>query len=264
MVKIEKQIVSENVINKRTYGYGNKKKRIVIHQTGNTKSGANAQRHADLQKNMNPREASWHIQIDDKKAIQSFPFEVKTWASGNCNQDSINIEFCVNSDANYNKVISNAVIVVKQIMKKEKISINNVIRHFDCTGKNCPEQLMRGYKGITWNDFIKMIQDSNTSKVNNKTKLKVNGKLDTTTIEELQRYFGTVIDGEISNVSLVVRALQSFLISKGYKVAQDGKWEFWTTYRLQQYFNQKPDGVISKPVSLCIMELQRRLNKGKL
>lgn len=43
-------------------GYGNGKKFITVHQTGNTSRGANAAMHAKLQFN-NPRDASWHWQV---------------------------------------------------------------------------------------------------------------------------------------------------------------------------------------------------------
>src|SRR5690606_40500574 len=79
-VKIKKQLVSSTIIKERSYGYGNKKKFITIHETANTNKGANAQAHANLQSRKNPREASWHYQVDDKEIIQSFPDDVMCWS----------------------------------------------------------------------------------------------------------------------------------------------------------------------------------------
>ena len=76
-MQITKQLVSQNVINQRSYGKGNPKKYITVHQTGNTDKGANAQVHANLQSRLNPRQASWHYQVDDKVVIQSFEDDVK-------------------------------------------------------------------------------------------------------------------------------------------------------------------------------------------
>src|SRR5690625_753819 len=101
-MQIKKQLVSQDVINKRSYGKGNPKRYITVHQTGNTSRGANAQVHANLQSRLNPRQASWHYQVDDKEVIQSFSDDVKCWHAGDGqgkgNTESIAIEMCINSD----------------------------------------------------------------------------------------------------------------------------------------------------------------------
>lgn len=83
------------------------------------------------------------------------------------------------------------------------------------------------------------------------------------TDRDLQRYFGTPVDGIISRPSLVIKALQRFLNSKGAKLNVDGFFGPLTISALQRYFGTPVDGKLSKP-SLVIKELQRRLNKGKL
>lgn len=167
MVKIKKQLTSQNVINKVTYGTGNTRKYIVIHETANTSKGANAQAHANLQSNGNSRSASWHYQADDKQVIQSFNDNIKCWHSGSSkyNNESIGIEICVNSDGNYKQAVNNAIELTKQLMKKYNIPTSNVIQHNTASGKDCPRYLRAGNKGITWSQFkAKLTNTSTTTK----------------------------------------------------------------------------------------------------
>jgi len=111
MVKIRKNIVPNHIANRVTYGGNNSKKYIVIHETANTRKGANANAHARLQANGNSRNASWHYQVDDKEIVQSFSDNSQCWHAGNkyYNENSIGIEICVNSDGDFKKAVDNAV-----------------------------------------------------------------------------------------------------------------------------------------------------------
>src|SRR5690625_3734034 len=103
MLNIRKHLVSENIAKRVTYNGTNSKKYIVIHETANTRKGANANAHARLQASGNSRQASWHYQVDDKEIIQSFEDDVQCWGAGNryYNENGIQIEICVNRDGNY-------------------------------------------------------------------------------------------------------------------------------------------------------------------
>jgi len=164
MVTMKQQLVSDAVIRTKTYGGGNKRTYITIHETANTSKGANAQAHANLQSNGNARDASWHWQVDDKQAIQSFNHNISCWHGGDGrlgvgNRHSIAIEICVNSDGDFKKAVQNAVALVKHIMLQEKIAIQNVVQHNHWSGKNCPTNLRNGSKGVNWADFIKMVRE---------------------------------------------------------------------------------------------------------
>lgn len=156
MVKVKKQIIKDL---SNTYGKGNPARYITIHETANHDKGAGAQTHADLQSN--GYSATWHYQVDDKKAVQSFEHSVKCWHAGDGkgpgNTESIGIEICVNSDSNFEKAVENAAELTKKIMKQENIPAKNVVQHNHWSGKNCPAQLRSG-KGVSWNDFKRMIE----------------------------------------------------------------------------------------------------------
>ena len=286
MVKIKKQLVSSR---KNTYDGTNGRKYITIHETDNTNKGANAQAHANLQSRGNSRSASWHWTVDDKEAIQSFPHTVRCWAAGDGkgdgNYNSINIEICVNSDGDFNKAVENAAELTRMIMEQENIPLSNVVQHNHWSGKNCPRNLRSGSKGITWNDFLNMVvgkkvdtpkKEVKPAQTKNKANLIVDGKWGSETTKALQKALGTVVDGVISSQprnhvteaiyggitwgtkgSMMVRALQKKV---GAKV--DGKLGPETVRKLQRYLGTPVDGKISRPTSLVVKELQRRLNEG--
>lgn len=157
-ITIKKQLVTNL---SKTYGKRNQQKYIVIHQTGNTSKGADAQAHANLQSNGNLRSSSWHITVDDKEAIQSYDYDVSCWHAGDGygdgNLHGIAVEICINSDGDYVKAILNAVDVVKQLQKKFNIPTSRVKQHAHFSGKNCPSQIRSNVKGISWDDFIKKV-----------------------------------------------------------------------------------------------------------
>jgi N-acetylmuramoyl-L-alanine amidase CwlA len=138
---------------------------LTIHETDNTASGANAEAHARLQENGNSRQASWHLQVDDLKCIQSIPFNEIAWAAGDGangpgNRKSIHLEICVNSDGNYKKAVQNAAIVAAQVMKQFNIPIANLVQHNHWSGKNCPSIMRSGKKGIIWSIFVEWVKQN--------------------------------------------------------------------------------------------------------
>jgi len=142
------------------FGGVNKKLKITIHLTGNRSKGANAKMHANLQSRVYG--ASWHWQVDDKEAIQSFEH---TWqcfhagdGAGNGNKHSIGIEGCINSDGDYVKSVTNMAELTAKICKQENLDpVKDVVRHYDWSGKHCPSQIMDGWYGITWAKFKQMV-----------------------------------------------------------------------------------------------------------
>jgi len=146
MITIRKKLVRDEQANKVTYGKANTRKFIVVHETDNTRIGADADAHARLQYNGNSRSASWHYTVDDKEAVQSFEHAWKCWAAGSNtgNNEGIQIEVCVNSDGNYEKAMQNATELVAKVMKDENIPIQNVVQHNHFSGKGCPRSMREG------------------------------------------------------------------------------------------------------------------------
>jgi N-acetylmuramoyl-L-alanine amidase CwlA len=161
MVTVIKNLVSKSIADKVSYDSVNTKKYIIIHETGNKAKGADAKSHGNLQANGNSRQASWHYSVDDKVAVQSFDHKVSCWAAGNetGNKQGIQIEICVNEGGDFKKAVRNTSELVKEIMKQENIRIDYVKQHNFFSGKNCPENLRNGNKGITFNNLIEMIKE---------------------------------------------------------------------------------------------------------
>lgn len=168
MITIRKQLVKNSV--KPKYRVDGKEvilnmvpKLIVVHQTGNFSRGANAQAHANLQSNGNSRNASWHIQVDDKEAIQSLPFNecalhAGDGLNGKGNRTGVAVEICVNSDADYKKSVENGAKVVAKLMKELDLPISSVKQHNSFSGKDCPSEIRKGRVGITWSKFLDMVK----------------------------------------------------------------------------------------------------------
>lgn len=159
-MRIRQHLVSTATANKITSGKGNTRRKICIHETDNTSKGSRADNHARLQANGNSRKASWHWQVDDIEAVQSFDHSYRCWAAGSTkgNNEAIHIEICVNSDGNYKKAVQNAAKLVAKIMKDEKLSMNDIVQHNDYSGKNCP-RVLRSASVVTWFEFKQMVKN---------------------------------------------------------------------------------------------------------
>lgn len=148
------EIVKRISNNKNHYGVGNGKKFITIHDTGNKSKGANAMAHSNFINNGS--KSTWHYTVDEKQIIQHFDDSIRCWHSGdgrgNGNMNSIGIEMCINSDGNFNKTIENTIELVKYLMSKYNIPINNIVQHNKWSGKNCPSSIRSG-KPIDWSTF---------------------------------------------------------------------------------------------------------------
>lgn len=167
-MEIKRQIVSPSIASKVTYGGRNPFTTVTVHQTGNKARGAGAQTHANLQSNGNARAASWHWSVDDKIAVQSFEHTAQCWAAGDGrgpgNTASVHVEICINSDADYTQSVANGARLVAKLLADNGLSISAVKQHYDWSRKNCPAQIRAGQAGITWADFIAMVNGAEAPK----------------------------------------------------------------------------------------------------
>ena len=132
---------------------------IVIHDTGNTGKGANANAHFNYFNGGN-RNSSADFFVDDTQVLQVNDYtKYYTWHCGDgkgkygiTNSNSIGIEICINSDGNYNIAFQNAVELTKHLMKELNIPVERVVRHYDASRKNCPAS-MSGNNWELWSKF---------------------------------------------------------------------------------------------------------------
>lgn len=160
MFQIEKKQIAYNRA-KRTSSI----KYIVIHDTGNKSKGADADAHFNYF-NGGDRNSSADFFVDDAKILQVNDFaRYYTYHVGDgkgkygiTNQNSIGIEICVNADGDYFKAFVKAVELTKYLMKELNIPIENVVRHYDASRKNCPASMsLDGW--LKWNEFKKSLTE---------------------------------------------------------------------------------------------------------
>ena len=158
---IKRLIVSDAISNRVSFGKGNPRNYLTIHQTGNTSAGANAMAHHRLQARSGVG-YGWHWQVDDKEAIQTHDHDFKIWHAGDGrgkgNTESISIEICVNLDGDYNQAVENGAKLASIILKEENIPIERMVQHNYWTGKNCPEQIRACKNGICWSNFVEKVK----------------------------------------------------------------------------------------------------------
>ena len=124
---------------------------ITIHSTANPKSTAINERNW-LVNPSNTRNASWHIAVDDKECVEAIPLNEQAYHSGSSkgNNSSIGIEIC--ESGNRKQTIQNAIELVAKMLHERNWNISNLRRHFDWSGKNCPN-IMSANNWADWHKF---------------------------------------------------------------------------------------------------------------
>lgn len=130
---------------------------ITIHSTGNPRSTARNER-AWLTNPSNNRQASWHIVVDEKEAIEAIPLNEVAWHAGNStgNRTSIGIEICESGDRV--KTLGNAVKLTAKLLKERGWGMDKLRRHYDWSGKVCPRIFYDGGKWAGWEKFKQDVQ----------------------------------------------------------------------------------------------------------
>lgn len=141
-------------------GNGKKNKYIVIHYVGatggaeanckyfkNTYRGASAHyfvgHNGEVWQCVKDEDISWHCGAQVYKHKEAR------------NTNSIGVEMCCYKGASgwyfTEQTIQSTITLVKELMQKHSIPVGNVIRHYDVTGKVCPEPYVRDAKA--WDNF---------------------------------------------------------------------------------------------------------------
>lgn len=140
---------------------------IVVHYTANNGDRAEGNGNYFAQANRN---ASAHYFVDENTIVQSVLDNDTAWHCGaksyrheKCrNDNSIGVEMCSEKDSNgqyyINEQTQNTTIVlVKTLMEKYNIPLENVLRHYDVTEKMCPEPFVRNE--VQWLDFKRKLSE---------------------------------------------------------------------------------------------------------
>lgn len=140
---------------------------IVEHYTAN--NGDTAKNNADYFAGTGNLSASAHYFVDENGVWQSVKDTDTAYHCGTTgtykhpkcrNANSIGIEMCSRKDANgryyiEDATIKNAANLTKELMKKYNIPKENVIRHYDVTGKICPAPMVTNES--LWKEFKNML-----------------------------------------------------------------------------------------------------------
>ena len=155
--------IKEMPANASNYTKGRKQsvQYIVVHYTANNGDRAESNGKYFQQPNRN---ASAHYFVDENDVVQSVKDSDTAWHCGaknykhnKCrNDNSIGVEMCSEKDSSGQYYINEetqkkALEVVKWLMEKYGVPLENVLRHYDVTGKLCPEPFVRNQ--VQWLDF---------------------------------------------------------------------------------------------------------------
>lgn len=151
---------------------GNSIKYIVVHYTAG--NGDTAMNNAQYFHNNSGLNASAHYFMDENSVVQSVRDTDGAWHCGGplesshhplhnicMNRNSLGVEMC--SDKVNGKYVITAqtvdrtVELVRWLMDKYGIDVDHVVRHYDVTGKDCPEPWVRNPQ--LWQKFKDMLTE---------------------------------------------------------------------------------------------------------
>lgn len=201
-----------NIANSGNYTRGRTRsvKYIVVHYTAN--NGDTAKGNCNYFAT-GGRNASAHYFVDENGMYQSVADGDTAWSVGasryvhdDCrNNNSISVEMCsrIGMEGKYfikEGTVNNTVELVKMLMEKHNVPISNVLRHYDVTGKKCPEPFVRDT--AQWVAFKKRLEEEEMEKT--AVKIRVDGEINTldgfnvggtnyVTIRELCKLLGVTV-----------------------------------------------------------------------
>jgi len=128
---------------------------IVIHYTANpgTTAQQNRSYFEGLAESKETKASSHFIVGLSGEIIMCVPLEEIAYASNERNADTIAIECCIDNDAGkFSEKTYNALVkLTAWLVGKYDLTMDDVIRHYDITGKNCPKYFVEHESA--WDDF---------------------------------------------------------------------------------------------------------------
>lgn len=132
-----------------------KVKGIVVHYTGNPGTTAMQNRNyfEGLAESKVTKASSHYIVGLSGEIIQCVPLDEIAYASNHRNADTISIECCINNDAGKftEKTYDALVHLTAWLVGEYDLKIDDIIRHYDVTGKVCPKYFVEHESA--WVDF---------------------------------------------------------------------------------------------------------------
>ena len=134
---------------------------IVLHYTANP--GTSAQNNRDYfegLKDSHLTHASSHFIVGlEGEIIQCIPTAEQAYASNTRNVDTVSIETCyTNEDGSYSRATYDSMVhLTAWLMGKFNLKTENVIRHYDVTGKACPLYFVEHEDA--WEQFLRDVED---------------------------------------------------------------------------------------------------------
>lgn len=159
-MKVEQApVVSEKLLTINEYSRPGTKleqvKGIVVHYTGNPGTTAMQNRNyfEGLAQSKQTKASSHYIIGLSGEIIQCVPLDEIAYASNQRNADTISIECCIDNEAGrFNEKTYDALVALTAWLVGEyDLKINDIIRHHDVTGKNCPKYFVENESA--WVDF---------------------------------------------------------------------------------------------------------------
>lgn len=223
MLPIQKLFINYNFSNR-----SEKISYIVIHDVG---AHSTARNNRDYFAGGN-RNASADFFIDSTNIIQTMDYNTHySWSIGDGNNkygkhngNVVAIEMCLESNLKASAcTVNNTIDLVKYLMKALNISADNVVRHYDCSHKNCPGSFSAN-NWEEWTTFKKQLSNIVlTAKVSSYTAVKL-GEVTATTLNQRDHasasspIVSTFKKGAIVHVYGLVNGFYSVLENKV------GKW----------------------------------------
>lgn len=134
---------------------------VVVHYTANP--GSSAQNNRDyfegLRKTKATKASSHFIIGINGEIIQCIPLNEIAYASNKRNSDTISIECChPDSTGRFtNATYESLQKLVKSLMITYSLNKNDIIRHYDVTGKECPKYFVKYPQ--KWEEFKDSLED---------------------------------------------------------------------------------------------------------
>lgn len=229
----------------------------------------------DIYEVVAPGKKAWHVG-DDKSGDSHDVGDLIN------NSNTIGIELCAEKDGTFHpQTIANAAWLTQKLMKDFGVPASKVVRHYDASGKNCPQRMNTDGKWTLWYKYHKQLtgQTVTTSPTNaSGSKSTTHKVVSGDTLWGLSKQYNATVAQlkEWNNLKSDVIVVGTTLTLKKGTVAPtnnptpvsstpkatlkvDGYLGGNTIKGLQAYFGTVVDGIISKPNSQVVRALQKLL-----